>query len=164
MNENDASLLLNHFESLGIQPSKKTEGKTAWKYICLLLSRIKGKSAIDQAESRSNLIGYCRLWEIVTGPQLLDRWVYHPDEKVKLQLEKEFMRLKYIYKLDLEKVLECVATLWRQTENLETSKGREPIRTLDEAEELFGVFKSASFQKMLAEYNFYLSDPSHCKC
>ena len=154
MNEmNDAvALLPNHFESLEIAPSFfLTEGKTAWKDLCFLLSVKKGKSAKYQAEPRGDLIEYCRLWEIEDGSRLLERWVYHPDESVKLQLEKEFKRLKFIWKLDLDSVLECVETLWSASKNLETSKGCEPIRTLNEAEKLFGVFKCATSLETFTE-------------
>lgn len=105
-----------------------------WEDICEPL-REQGVSNEEQAAPQFDMLDYLKLWRIKDAIDIRHRWVYHPDEAVKCQLESELQEKMDTYDLFLDDVLECLEDLYRFTKLYE-----KPVATIDEAEEIKNVF------------------------
>ena len=94
----------------------------------------------EQTQPKPDLLDYLRLWNIMESQDLLMRWVYHPNPVVKVQLENEFLQLKYRYDMLLDDVLEGLTSLHIYACNSER-QGHDPFTTYEEAEEELGCLQ-----------------------
>ena len=113
---------------------------SVWQELC---QKTKNLTVKEQEVPQKEVLAYCRLWNLRDGDDLMRRMIYHPNEKVKKQIEEELQEYKDQYDLYWDDVLNCVETLYRKVWHAE-KKGHKPFETLKEAEDRFEKLQEQS--------------------
>lgn len=114
-----------------------------WDELCSRLRLLEKVSNEVQEAEQADLLDYLRVWKVLDARYIRERWVYHPNEAVKRQLEYQFRKYVFIYDLLFDDVYQCLEDLYHKVKRYEL-RNAVWIKTIDEAEKLFLVFEEFS--------------------